>query len=262
MTQNKWATGFRLLVYVGRDALQIYAALIAIFGASAVGAYFLHLTAYAFLVWPLVSFGLGVFAAAAIFYIGSRSAAKSKSFLYGYLCTSVAYLYEIDEQDPAKHTHRRCLRIKALRSGITHIEARYRWSGHGDEGSIEVVSPGHKLVGQPIARDMWKYYYINLGQELAIGGETEIVTVQRLRDDNGTFEPHLSKEILETIHELTLTVKPGNTAPVKIDLVEENMRADTVVSSREGIFDPNTKEIKWVVKHPMIGHRYRLRWTK
>ena len=177
----------------------------------------------------------------------------------GYSLLRTEYTYRILADDPAQHSQSSRVTILALYPGLSVFEGKYQWSGRGGEAAPAIVSPGHRLIGPPISESNWKYYYVHLGRQLAVGQQVTIEVDQQLRDTENRFEPFLAKVVTEPIGSLMprVILPPGQRPRAVWRIVE---RGSSVHSRTKGECNADTGEISWEIPHPAVGSMYEIRW--
>lgn len=258
-----WIVRWRSIFAFIFNATQFASALITLFATSIGAAIITWFLQYRSLTIPLITFALGIAITLATVIVVYLKASPVKWLLRGYRWVTAEYLYTIHEDDPKHHSQRITIMLEALRQGVDHFENRYLWSGDGDEDSIKLLSSGHSVMGLPVQRGIWKYYYVHFGHELAMSERTEIKVLQELYDTKGKFEPFLAKTIIEPVDHLTLRVAlPRNQTPSKIQFTEGSgsVPSDSLIRKETGKFDADNREIRWEIQSPVLGHRYEIRW--
>lgn len=245
------------------NATSFASALITLFATSIGAAIIAWILQYRSLTVPLLTFALGIAITLIAVVAVYLKASPVKWLLRGYRWVNAEYLYTIHEDNPKHHSQLITIVLESLRPGVDHFENRYLWSGEGKEDSPKLQSPGHSLMGPPVQRGVWKYYFVHFGYELAMAERMEIKILQELYDTKGKFEPFLSKTIIEPLDHLTLrVVLPKTQTPTKIDLTEGSgpVPSDSMIHKETGKFDTNNREIRWEIQSPALGHRYEIRW--
>lgn len=195
-------------------------------------------------------------------------------FLYGYRWVNAKYQYCLVDNTKTQHSQIAEITIRAIRIGVSIFENKYSWSGHGKVDSLEVLSVGHELMHSSTRQqhffpyDRWRYYYIYLGHEIPVDEDVVIKIKQELHDDEGRFEPYLSKTITEPLERLELSV-----------LLPENLHYHNAYNYELGkgprfervarVACP-TKHVKvngnwyvelsYVILEPHMDHKYQIRW--
>ncbi len=267
---QKFHKTLRIIWSLVSNVLQIISAFISIVTLSFVAAFFAKISHFQNLVVPLIAFAVGIIVAGSLilaFYF-LRASTRLKQLPPRWLLRSYKYLeteslYEIHEDDPTHHTFTITTKIEAIESGVNIFENTYRWTGKGKEETPRVISPGHVLLGETVNDSGWKYYYVHLGQPLSIGDTTVVQTIQDLQDIEHNFDPYLAKIISQPVDLLTLRViLPKNALPSKIDFTEWNSEgpAGNVIKSTPGTINHQNGEIRYLIKKPVIKHKYEIRW--
>jgi hypothetical protein len=197
-----------------------------------------------------------------IFFVSKAS--PPRWLLRGYRHVKWESLYEIDKDDPKRHTFRIKVLIEAIQSGVHVFEDTYQWTGRGKEGIPEIISPGHSLMGSVIQRSGWKYYYINLGRDLNIGDRTEVELFHDLYDSENEFQPFLGKIVSQPLDYLLLRViVPTKNLPSNIHFTEYNTvgPASIVINNTSGTINNQSGEMRWEIQSPIFGHRYEISWS-
>jgi hypothetical protein len=132
------------------------------------------------------------------------------------------------------------------------------------EREPDILSPGHRLLGPPVQRGLWKYYYVHFGRELAIGERVEVRVRQELYDYQRAFEPFLSKVVVEPIDHLVLRVAfPRDRLPSG-EVVGREMSAEdptgVLIQTVPCKVDMESREVRWDIPSPIVGRMYELRW--
>jgi hypothetical protein len=255
---------FKALLYFIFNTAQFIAALIGIFSTTlglAVIAWFFKLQ---FLLIPAICFSLGIFVALVIVILTYARSTPSRRFLRGYRWVKAEYKYTIHDDDPKHHSQTITILLEALRHGVGQFENRYLWSGKGKENDPKVISPGHSLIGPPVQRGLWKFYFVYLGRELSVGERAEVIITQDLYDTENKFEPFLAKTVFEPLDRLILrAVFPRNALPSQASCCEEGgpVPTNNLIRSIQAEINP-TGEILWAIESPVFGHRYEIRWSK
>jgi hypothetical protein len=254
--------GFAQLMY---HAVQLASALITIFAATIGATVVASILRLQILLIPLVAFALGTLVALIIIIFTYSKTARSRWLLQGYRWISAEYLYTIHSNDPSHHTQVVTILLHAVRSGVDHFENRYFWTARGQEEEPRILSSGHSLMGPVIQRGGWRYYFIHFGHELTKGEEVEVKIQQELYDREGKFEPFLAKTMSEPVNKLILkVVLPRSFFPLQVTCSEEEgaVPFNNLVKRYPSKINLGNEsgEIRWEVDHPVIGHRYEIRW--
>jgi hypothetical protein len=185
----------------------------------------------------------------------------SLEFRRGYRWRRAEMVYSIDKHDPSHHSLRVTVELQAIRPGVSLFEDRYWWSGHGEDENLEALRPPTEVLG-PVRQSEWKYFYVPLGRELAVGETITVVTRQKLVDSGGTFQPFFAKTVVEPLDSLTLKVElPEGRVHVEsteYDGVGPGSRSLRPLDHR---YDHSAGEILLDVSSPVVGHRYEVRWS-
>jgi len=195
--------------------------------------------------------------------------------LYGYRWVNAEYQYCIEDDTKLQHTQLIAITIKAIRRGVSIFENKYLWSGHGKQESLEILSTGHELLFSTTRQEhyfpynRWKYYYVYVGHELPMKRDVIVNIKQVLYDDEGRFEPYVSKTITEPLESLKLRV-----------LLPENLSFTNAFNNEFDHIGPNNKKIKnepnpsriirekgnlykelyYEIQKPHRNHKYEIRW--
>lgn len=253
--------------------------------ASSIGALIVWLTNQEKFKTPLLYFALGVGASlfaviliVSLIYLFNRFIVKSypiRWLLYGYRWISADFVYCIEDDALTQHSQIITTRIKTTRPGVNIFENKYKSSIYTQQDRLEVLSPGHELMGSITRRQFyfpyrrWKYYYIYLGHELPLGEEVEVKIRQDLSDPDHTFEPFLAKTITEPMKSLKMSVLlPQNcalTSAINYELNHEgpNSKVINKDDSRREIEIRNGRpfrKLTYEVQNPHFNHRYEIQW--
>ena len=120
-------------------------------------------------------------------------------------------------------------------------------------------------MGSVIHRGGWRYYFVHFGHELTKGEKVEVKIQQELYDRYGNFEPFLAKTMSEPVDKLILrVVLPKSFFPLQVTCSEEEgaVPFNNLVKKYPGKINSEngSYEIRWEIEHPVIGHRYEIRW--
>ena len=192
----------------------------------------------------------------------SLRAAPPRWVLRGYKHLRIAIFYVIHSDNSQHHTLMVEAEIEAIESGVNIYEEAYQWSG-GEENELEVISPGHSLMGIPIKQNGWKYMFIHLGHDLNKGARTLIKTKRDLYDSENKFEPFLGKVISTPTDYVVLHVLlPKAHYPTHISFREWDAPLPTgrIIREIPGKINPHSGEIRWEIQSPVFGHRYSIDW--
>jgi len=201
--------------------------------------------------------------------IKARSASRSRKVLRGYKILQAEYVYQIHAEDQDHHTQYTALLIEAINDGVNIFEGKYAWTGRGKETDPEILTPGCLLMGSPIKRNIWNYYYVYLGHELGKGERMEIRIKQDLLDLDHEFETYMAKTITEPLDKLFLQalipVKSilSNAFSYELDSSGLNGQIIYKVASTPKIVTldgSSYSEISYEIQKPRLGHRYEIRW--
>jgi hypothetical protein len=253
----------RTIYFVVFHAAQFLAAMIAIGGTSGAAALIAWAIKARTWILPLATFTAGVLLCCVIVGMVYVRSVVSRWLLRGYRWVSAEYVYTIHDDEAKHHSQTVTILLEAIRPGVDHFESRYQWSGKGIEHEPQVLSPGHVLMGAPIQRGLWKFYYVHFGRVLDEGERVTVSIRQTLHDDEGKFEPFLAKTVAEPVDSLTLrVVLPASTHPSDVVFTEATSAVPTgsLVHQEAGAYNPATSEIRWDVPSPVFGHRYEIRW--
>jgi hypothetical protein len=244
------------------NIIQLGSALIALFATTAGIALIAWILNQRSWILPLVAFFIGSILTLALTVFSYYKIANSFWLINGYRIIFAEYLYRIHDDDPTYHSQTVKTVIEATRPGVNIFEFRYFWSGRGVE-ELRVISPFHRLLGEPIERSNWKYYYVHLGEGLAVGGRTEITIIQELHDTYEEFKPFLAKTIAEPIEHVVLRVIwPKKRLPSQtiLNVYSGIAPAFSLISRNNGKLDTDTGEVKWEIQSPKLNHRYEIQW--
>lgn len=258
-----WVKRLRGLCYIIFNVTQFVSALIAIFATSLGAAALAWLANQRAWIVPSLAFAAGIAVTLAVVVATYLRASPARWLLRGYRWIRAEYYYRVDENDPKHHSQTITIELESMRPGVDHFENRYLWSGKGREFEPRVQSRGHVLMGAPIQRGLWKYYFIHLGHELQVGERVTVEIFQDLYDDEGKFEPFLAKTIIEPVDHLVLRVAlPRALRPAQIICSETSsaIPTDSLVQKMPGQYDDKSGEISWSIPSPIFGHRYEIRW--
>jgi hypothetical protein len=111
----------------------------------------------------------------------------------------------------------------------------------------------------------WKYYYVHLGRELALGEQERIDVEQELYDRGLEFESYLNATISDPgIEAITLRVTlPRQRPPSRVDflVLDSHGPGASILESFPGSYDFETSSIVWTVSTTgELGKRYEIRW--
>ena len=254
----------RSIITVLIQAINLVAAIITIATAAVVIAATTWLSQQGVTIAPFASFVLGgIFSLTVMGYVYAKSS-PVRSLLRGYRWVRAEYVYRIDDTEQQHHTQTIEIQIEAMRPQVDHFENRYLWSGSGQEDVPKVISDGHSLMGPPIRRRIWNYYYVHLGHEFTVGERQNVKIVQQLYDTNKSYEPFLAKIILEPVDYLTLrAILPRNRPPITAYHIEHSSSFPeyNVVEQGKLNFDTVNWELRWDIPSPTLNHRYEIRWS-
>lgn len=257
-----WVKKFKAFAYFIFNAAQFISAMLAILTTAIGLAIIVWLLKFQALLIPILTFSAGVFITLVVVIYAYTRSSPSRRLLRGYRWVQAEYMYTIHEDDPKHHSQTISILLEAMRPGVDHFENRYSWSGKGKEEEPTILSPGHGLLGPPLLRGGWKYYFIHLGHELAVGERIEVKLVQELYDSEGKFEPFLAKVVYEPVDRLILhVVLPRKSIPVEASCSEESgptptnhlIKKTPTKISQSGV-------ILWDIPSPVFGHRYVIHW--
>jgi hypothetical protein len=167
--------------------------------------------------------------------------------------------------------------VKSYLTGVSIFENKYKWSGDGNQETLEVLSKiqGHELM-EPKTKKLpyflhqgWKYYYIYLGHELPLGEDVVIEIEQKLEDSSGKFEPFVAKTVTEPMSSLKLRVlipaschfhnasnRVLNHSGPNNKVIHRDRSAIQVVHKDGESF----LELSFEVQKPRLNRRYEIKW--
>jgi hypothetical protein len=231
------------------------------------------------LIIPIVFFALGILVTIIILAVSNLIFARTipgRWIVRGYRWVSAEYIYCIEDFDLAEHSQELKIEIMPTRSGVNIFENKYSASGHPIQENLEVLSPGHELMGSITRQrsyypfNRWKYYYIYLGHEVPQENNVEVRIKQTVHyDQNGAFEPFLAKNITEPIKSLKLrvlileTVHLQNAYNYELNHAGPHNQIINRIPCSINIIRHNGQlfqELSYELPKPRFNHRYEIRW--
>jgi hypothetical protein len=196
--------------------------------------------------------------------IQRRAGTESLVYPEGYAVVRTASSYTISPDDYRLHYCTRRAEIAAVRPHVTQFNHYYQWSGVGQEDPPEILSADHKLIGDPVRSENWKYCYIHLGRQLEVGEAVTVELRQRFYDEGKRFSTHLGYTTPnEDIQSVALQViLPLERLPSKIEYVTyaDPSPAAGRLDSEPGYCDPASGTIEWMPNGVSYPRRYVIRW--
>jgi hypothetical protein len=185
----------------------------------------------------------------------------------GYAWIGAELIYQVSDEDLRRHTYTTVREFEVVHPNPEPFQDRYQWSGHGQEGVPQVLSEGHRLLGEPFEAGSYKVYYVHFDNGLQVGQRTKIHIRQELYDSDMEFHPFLGAPAHQSQEWLTLRViLPVRHAPSQIALKTYASRAPDAVllRSRPGHLkrwkDPRYGVIDWHVRSLIQDRYYAIEW--
>lgn len=181
----------------------------------------------------------------------------------GYRVDNAEYLFEILDENLLRHLQRTTINLTAMEPGVDLFEVGYFWSGLGTETLPRFSNSRHRIQGEPIPEGVWKKIYVYLGDNLSIGQKETLVFEQEFNDIHHTFQPRLTKQVLDPMKKLVLRVKfPSGREPKNLRFQKRTNSLPTgiVYYDEAGKFDKDSKEVIWEISRPIIVHVYGIYW--
>jgi hypothetical protein len=202
-------------------------------------------------------------------FIAGWTMASRRHVRAAYDWVSAEYEYRFDKNDPQQHYQTTSITIRANRDGVERFENRYRWSGNG-KSEIKILTSDQRLLTEWSSQEAdWRYYSVMLDQPLKKGESAMIQIHHELYDSSSTFNPIVTKDVIEPLASLTLKViYPESLAPISV-MARERVRS--------GIGDPLWRDVdrqpvstqrsasgvvaQYRPKKITVGRRYELTWV-
>jgi hypothetical protein len=171
--------------------------------------------------------------------------------------TSFNSIYEmLDEQN---YRFRQEITVRAKQPGVNTYKCKYRWTGQGQ--ITFTASPGVGLQVEPASRgDVWEANLVLFPHSLSKGEEFSFFLELRLVDEAHSAYPHLAKFVDD--HYVN-----GFKQRVLLPKIPAYYSKEILYSARsdyllwyERKHSPESREIEWAVKRPLLGRRYRIVW--
>jgi len=193
-----------------------------------------------------------------------REGTDSLVYPEGYAVINTFSSYTISPDDYRLHFSTRRAEIVAVRPHVTHFIHYYQWSGVGQEDPPEIISPGHKLIGDLVRAENWTYCYIHLGHQLKVGEPVTVELRQRLYDEGQRFSTHFGETPRnEGIQSISMQiVLPRERLPSEIKYITyagETPSANPL-DTEHGNCDPATGVIEWTPNGVAYRRRYVISW--
>lgn len=160
-----------------------------------------------------LAFGIGVLIGGYLF----RKVSFARDTVLGYRVISEEYDYRFSS-DPRIQTQILTRTIEARHREVSIIEYCYYWSGQGEYPSVTVEGGGADVIQNPRwSQKTLQVFYVRLHYPILKGDYREIITVFKMEDSAGKFQPYHVKNVFDWMHELTLIVRfPEEIVPSRI----------------------------------------------
>ncbi len=155
------------------------------------------------------------------------------------------------------------MRVKAIVDGVDKYRLKLRWTG---EGTIKYQVPEGFQAAPNNVRDVWELTEIRFPHHLALGQEIDFEIRMEMHDATIVASPYLRK-LVDDSYPNGLTMR----VILRKDLRDAHCTATIFPSSRTDVAvqrpqnlpcDQATGEVKWIIRRPRFGFRYRLLWAK
>jgi hypothetical protein len=160
-----------------------------------------------------------------------------------------------------KYAFEKCMAVRALRSNVNSFNSKFRWTGKGTiQASIEpAIDFAVSITNSP---DDWDVMRVQFSKPLKRGQKTTQFKVRLEMTDTGGSARPFSQKFVDDFYPKGFTMRAllpsqANRLTKEIFL---SMREELPMWSQETKPKDGVREVKWRIRKPGMGRRYRLSW--